>query len=100
VGGISDYLRQGVLYRLEMLKDRRACKPQLDLFIRLGLDGVEVTKELCVRHAQDFNWNRAARKLLRYAAQRSEYYRATTPALVDYLHLVGQAPTPAGVKCR
>lgn len=65
----------------EQLKKARACKAQLDLFISLGLDGVEITEELCVKHAQDFNWNWAAMRLLKRRAKRA-YNEAEIPAWV------------------
>lgn len=48
----------------------------------LGLCGVEVTEELCVRYANDFDWSKAS-KLLATAAV-AEYERAVRPAWEAY----------------
>ena len=49
---------------LEMLKAHKACKNQYKLFAELFPDGVEITEELCAKHAQDFDFEWAARHLL------------------------------------
>ena len=68
---------------VETLKSKKACQPQIDLFRSLFGDSVEVTEELCVKHAQDFNWDWAADTLLSESA-REDYYKATGPALKVY----------------
>ena len=63
---------------LKQLKRLNACKDQYDLFASLGLDGVEITGELCIKHAQDFDWNWAAHNLLR-KPYREAFDLATKP---------------------
>lgn len=48
----------------EMLRDLKACEDQYNLFVELFPDGVEITEELCVRHAQDFDFEWVAQHLL------------------------------------
>ena len=42
----------------ELLEKHAACKNQLDKFVELFPDGVDATRELCLAHAQtfDFTW--------------------------------------------
>lgn len=60
---------------VEELKHLQGYEEQCDLFIALGLDGVEITEELCVKHAQDFDWHQAANRLLGREA-RTTYHLA------------------------
>lgn len=55
---------------LEMLENRDACYGQQKLFRELFGDRVEVTPELCVKHAKDFEWRWACEELLSGEAQR------------------------------
>ena len=59
----------------EMLKARGACESQYNLFVELFPDGVEVTEELCVKHAGDFNFGWASLNLLN-SSQLGTYYEA------------------------
>ena len=63
---------------LEMLEARGACKNQYKLFVRLFPDGVEITEELCVKHAQDLDFEWAARHLLG-SPTRKAYDEAIAP---------------------
>jgi hypothetical protein len=47
-----------------LLRQRGACEPQIDLFIALGGDRLELTEALCLEHAMQFNWTWAAHLLL------------------------------------
>ena len=53
-----------------LLKTKGACKGQVAKFTELFPKGVEVTEALCVIHAQDFDWNWAARNLLPLELQK------------------------------
>ena len=68
---------------LRILKAKGACKSQCKLFATLFPKGVEVTEALCIKHADDFNWDWGARHLLR-ASALAEYERATAPASAEY----------------
>ena len=48
----------------KQLRKHGACSAQYELFVRLFGDEVIVTKELCIKHAQDFDWFWAATVLL------------------------------------
>ena len=63
---------------LKQLKRLKACKDQYDLFAALGLDGVKITEELCIKHAQDFDWDWAAHNLLRKPHWEA-YFLTTEP---------------------
>lgn len=49
------------LYQLEV---RGACIPQAKKFKELFGESVEVTLDLCLKHAQDFDWNWGAHQFL------------------------------------
>jgi hypothetical protein len=59
----------------KMLRQQHACPNQVARFQELFGDAVEVTVELAVKHAQDFNWDWAAWSLLS-AAGYSAYNAA------------------------
>ena len=62
---------------LKMLEG--ACKPQRDLFSELFGEEVELTLELCIEHAAEFDWYWAAQNLLSPKAT-AEYDNAIAPA--------------------
>ena len=72
------------------LRDLGACRDQVDLFVALFGESVEVTKALCIEHAQKFNWNWAAKNLLPKTA-RAEYDHATASAWDEYDHAKASA---------
>ncbi len=49
---------------LTMLRRAGACKPQVKRFAELFGEEADVTEELCVQHAQEFEWDWAASNLL------------------------------------
>lgn len=55
-----------ITYTLLLYKG--ACREQRRLFALLFPEGVEITPELCVQHANDFDWTWAAENLLTKAA--------------------------------
>jgi hypothetical protein len=67
----------------DTLRERRACAEQVELFASLFPDGVEVTEELCVKHAQDFGWDWASEYLLPRLAHEA-YDEAVRPAYKAY----------------
>jgi hypothetical protein len=75
---------------LKSLQRLHACKPQVALFQELFGESVEVTEELCVKHARDFDWCWAAEHLLT-KTQQGVYDEATAPAWKVY----GEATAPA-----
>ena len=78
----------------ELLRAKYACGSQVVLFESLFPEGVEITQELCVKHARDFDWSWAAKNLLPekqredYAEGRGllmkDYAAKRAPLLVDY----------------
>src|ERR1700689_5688854 len=59
----------GMRLTIKRLEEREACEGMLAKFIALcdgadGADGIDVTAELCVAHATEFNWDWAAENLL------------------------------------
>jgi hypothetical protein len=70
-----------------------ACVAQRDKFCELFPNGVTVTRDLCVQHAQDFHWNWAARNLLSDAAFDA-YVEALAPAEAAYKAAVVEAYAP------
>lgn len=59
---------------LSQLRAAGACADQRAKFKELFGSSVEVTVELCVKHAADFDWGFAAEKFLS-ASALAEYYR-------------------------
>ena len=74
---------------LGTLKELEACSEQVELFEKLFGDSVEVTEELCLKHAGDFDWD-FARQLLSGPA-RAEYDKVCGPALAEYNKVCGLA---------
>ena len=86
-----------------------ACDNQLELFQSLFGEEVEVTRELIMKHADKFDWNWAAEKLLprkrwaeykRVKAQAlAEYKRVKAQALAEYERVKDQAWAEYRIKC-
>jgi hypothetical protein len=72
-----------MIITLEMLRQKHACRDQVARFQELFGDAVEVTVELAVKHAQDFDWDWAAWSLLS-AAGYSAYDAATAKSRRAY----------------
>ena len=75
---------------LRKLKAKRACQVQLDKFKELFGSKVEITLELCIKHAHDFNFNWAADNLLS-ASALAEYQRVTASAWAEYQRVTASA---------
>ena len=71
----------------EMLKARGACESQYNLFVELFPDGVEITEELCVKHAQDFDLDWASQNLLNFS-QLGTYCEAVAPHMKAYYEAI------------
>ena len=71
--------------KIQTLVDKGACEDHLDAFRTLcgNAEGIEVTPELCVAYALDFNWDWAAQHLLR-ASLRDDYWAKSAPLRDDY----------------
>ena len=78
--------------KLELL---RACSSQVALFKELGGDTKEITTALCIKYADQFDWNWAARHLLSPPAW-AEYERVRAPAWAEYKRV--EAPVWAEYK--
>ena len=74
----------------KMLRQQHACPNQVARFQELFGDAVEVTVDLAVKHAQDFDWDWAARSLLS-AAGYSAYDAAMAEALRAYAAATDEA---------
>ena len=72
-----------MIITLKQLDKRSACTGQRDLFEKLFGASVEITKELCIKHASDFDWTWAAKNFLSAPAQ-VEYDKALASAQVEY----------------
>jgi hypothetical protein len=78
---------------LQTLIDEHACLSQAEFFGNTFGDSVEVTPELCLSVAYQFDWDWAARHLLSAwadydrvrASAQADYDRATAPARADYV---------------
>ena len=80
---------------LETLKSKKACNEQVELFQKMFGDSVEITPELCIKHAKYFYFNWAAKNLLsnaalnKYNAEKNaawEKYDAERNAASDKYH--------------
>ncbi len=85
---------------LETLKLMNACYGQALLFQELFGDSVEITPELCIKHANDFDYNWAARNLLsktgydKYLIEKNaawDKYRSEKNAAWDKFRATGHA---------
>ena len=54
-----------------LLIRKHACRGQVDLFAELFPEGVVITESICLAHATEFDWDWAARKLLRPPARKA-----------------------------
>ena len=54
-----------------LLVRKHACRGQVDLFAELFPEGVVITESICLAHAAEFDWDWAARKLLRPPARKA-----------------------------
>ena len=72
-----------MIITLKQLDKRSACTRQRDLFEKLFGASVEITKELCIKHASDFDWTWATKNFLSAPAQ-VEYDKARASAQVEY----------------
>ena len=66
-----------------LLKLKGACSEQVELFKSLGGDTKPLTLELCLEHADKFDWSWAAQYLLSPAAY-AEYDRVRAAAYAEY----------------
>src|SRR3990167_2306304 len=78
------------LLTLQQLQDHRACSDQIQLFRKLFDESAIVTVKACVAVADKFNWEWAARHLLK-AIARAEYNRVKDPARKKYYWVVDLA---------
>ena len=76
---MSSNRRRRMIITLKMLRQQHACPNQVARFQELFGAKAAVTVELAVKHAQDFDWDWAARSLLS-AAGYSAYNAATAAA--------------------
>ena len=65
------------------LEQKHACVAAIGLFRKSFGEAIEITPELCAEHAQDFDFDWAARHLLS-APALAEYEKARAPALAEY----------------
>ena len=73
------------------LRKLGACQSQVAKFKEIfGDKSVAVTVELCVAHAQDFNWDWAAGNVLT-ASAKAEYNRVAASAMAEYNRVVAPA---------
>jgi hypothetical protein len=81
----------------ELLREKQACTEQIKLFSSLFPMGTEVTEELCVRHAKDFNWDWATASLLPPSAREAynEAVRLAYEALGEAIRLAYEAYSEA-----
>ena len=75
---------------LRILKAKGACESQCERFATLFPKGVEVTEALCIKHADEFDWDWGAQHLLRAPAW-SEYEYVKAPASAEYERVVASA---------
>ena len=78
-----------MLITKELLEKHGACKNQLDKFVELFPDGVDATRELCLAHAQTFDFIWAQYLLPRPA--RKAYDEAIAPAYKAYYEATAAA---------
>ena len=72
-----------MIVTLKQLDKLDACTGPRNLFEKLFGASVEITKDLCLKHASDFDWAWAADNLLG-ASARAEYDKACASAWAEY----------------
>ena len=77
-----------------LLIRKHACRGQVDLFAELFPEGVVITESICLAHATEFDWDWAARKLLRPAARK-----ACVEAMAPARKACDEACAPAWEAC-
>ena len=77
----------------DMLRDADACAHQVERFQRVFPGGVDPTRELCLRHAGDFNFFWAARQLLTPSAWHT--FRKSVPSA---WHVLDDGDEPSAVR--
>jgi len=77
---------------LETLRKLGACAVQFQRFALTFGESVDVTPELCVSVADEFDWEWAVRRLLSPDAQ-AEYKRVRALARAEYEHVCDSAHT-------
>ena len=75
---------------LRQLDAKGACQDQRNKFKEIFGSQVEVTLDLCIKHAQDFDFNWAVNHLLSSTA-RAEYERVTASASLEYTRVTAPA---------
>ena len=86
---------------VQQLRDARACADQVELFVKLTGGTLELTRQWCLDHAQEFDWFWGAGHLLSPAALAeyervraaawAEYDRVMAPALAEYQRVMAPA---------
>ena len=72
-----------MIVTLKQLDKLDACTGPRNLFEKLFGASVEITKDLCLKHASDFDWAWAADNLLG-ASARAEYDKVCASAWAEY----------------
>lgn len=91
---------------LEKRAGGRACNSQVNLFRRKFGDAVEVTEELCVSVAGEFDWNWAARALLsgdykaKFQSLRDDHKAKCMPLWDDYVEKCKPLSDDYEAKCK
>ncbi len=75
---------------LTQLRNAGACKDQRVKFAEMFGESVEITEELCVKHAQDFSFPWASKNFLT-AQARAEYDRVMAQAQDEFDRVMAQA---------
>ena len=75
---------------IHQLIEARACTEQVRKFKRMFGDAVDITPELCVSVATEFDWDFASLHFLSREAL-AEYHRVTAPARAEYNRVTAQA---------
>ena len=75
---------------VQQLRDARACADQVELFVKLTGATLELTRQWCLDHAQEFDWIWGAGHLLSPTAV-AEYRRVTAAAVAEYQRVTAAA---------
>ena len=74
---------------VQQLRDARACADQVELFVKLTGETLELTRQWCLDHAQEFDWGWGAAHFLSPAAL-AEFERVMAAVSAEY-YRVGAA---------
>jgi hypothetical protein len=86
-----EIMKKSRILHLKTLQEHGACTDQVKLFRKRFGESVRVTEALCVKVAEDFDFDWAAQHLLTPTKAWAEYKRVEAPAWAEYDRVMAPA---------